>query len=311
MRKIQYSRYGGPDELQLDEVAPPDPRAGQVRVQVKAASVNPMDWKIRRGEMKAISGRRFPRGLGHDFAGVVDTVGPGVSNFKAGDEVIGVTSIPKAGAMADYVVADTKNIWIKPAAVSFAEAAALTIVGLTAWNALVAKAKLSAGQVVFINGCLGAVGRSAVQLAHMRGASIVGSCSATGFEEALALGVGEVVDYRVLDVRSFERSFDVLFDTVGTLSIQQCGAMLKRSGMSLHIVPNFAKWIGSLFSPRHHLVFGNPTSQSLAGITEAAERGALVPAIGRIVPLSEAIPAIVELERTGLPKGKMVIAPMP
>jgi NADPH:quinone reductase-like Zn-dependent oxidoreductase len=309
MKKIQYSRYGGPEELRIDEVAPPDPRKGQLRVQVKAASVNPMDWKIRRGEMKALSGFRFPRGLGHDFAGVVEAVGPGVSKFKAGDEVIGVTSIPKAGAMADYVVADAKNLWIKPASVPFVEAAALTIVSLTAWNALVSKAKLKAGQAVFINGCLGGVGRSAVQIARLCGTSVVGSCSATGLEEARALGVGEVVDYRGLDIHSFERRFDVVFDTVGALSLHQCAAMLKRTGMSLHIVPNFTKWIGSLFSPRHHLVFGNPTPQSLTGITEAAERGILVPAIGRTVPLSKAIPSIAELERTGSPKGKLVIVP--
>ncbi|MES2644113.1 MAG: NADP-dependent oxidoreductase [Myxococcota bacterium] len=309
MKKIQYSRYGGPEELRLDEVAPPSPRQNQVRIQVKAASVNPMDWKIRRGEMKALSGFRFPRGLGHDFAGVVDAVGPGVSHFKPGDEVIGVTSVPHAGAMADAVVADAKNIWLKPPSVPFVEAAALTIVGLTAWTALVERAKLSAGQAVFVNGCLGAVGRSAVQLARLYGASVVGSCSATRCEEARALGVGEVVDHRALDIHSFERCFDVVFDTVGTLSLHQSGVMLKRGGLSLHIVPTFAKWIGSVFSPRHHLVFGNPTPQSLAGITEAAERGILVPAIGRVVPLSEAIAAIAELERTGLPKGKLVIVP--
>jgi NADPH:quinone reductase-like Zn-dependent oxidoreductase len=268
-----------------------------------------MDWKIRRGEMKAFTGSRFPRGLGHDFAGVVEAVGPRVTKFNAGDEVIGVTSIPNAGAIADYVVADAKNIWIKPASVPFVEAAALTIVSLTAWNALVATAKLRAGQAVFINGCLGGVGRSAVQIARMCDASIVGSCSAAGFEEARALGVEEVVDYRSLDVGSFERRFDVVFDTVGALSLHQCGVMLKHGGMSLHIVPNFAKSIGSLFSPRHHLVFGNPTPESLAGITEAAERGILVPAIGRTVPLSGAIASITELERTGSPKGKLVIVP--
>jgi len=309
MKKIQYSRYGGPEELRLDEVTLPEPGKGEVRVQVKAASLNPMDWKIRRGEMKMLSGSRFPRGLGHDFAGVVEAVAPQVTSFQPGDDVIGVTSIPKAGAMADYVVADAKNIGRKPARVSFEEAAALTIVGLTAWNALVAKAKLREGQAVFVNGCLGAVGRSAVQLAQMCHVSVAGSCSATGFEEARALGVGEVVDYRALDVHAFRRRFDVVFDTVGALSLRQCGVMLKQGGQSLHIVPSFAKWAGSLFSSRHHLVFGNPTPQSLAGITEAAGRGVLVPSIGRVVSLSEAIPAIIELEKTGLPKGKLVIVP--
>jgi NADPH:quinone reductase-like Zn-dependent oxidoreductase len=174
----------------------------------------------------------------------------------------------------------------------------------------VAKARLTAGQSVFITGCLGGVGRSAVQIARMRGAEVAGSCSASGREEALALGVGEVVDYRAFDIAPYRHRFDVVFDAAGALSLGQCGAMLKRRGMSLHIVPTPAKLIGCLLSSRHHLVFGNPTPQSLAGIAKAAERGKLVPAIGRVVPLSEAISAVVELERTGSPKGKLVIVPM-
>ena len=310
MKRVQYLHFGAPDELRLDEVNTPDAGKGQIRVQVRAAAANPMDWKIRRGEMKAISGSRFPRGLGHDFAGVVEAIGPGVKRLKVGDEVFGVVSIRQAGAFAECVVADEKNVGLKPPSVSFEQAAALTIVGLTAWNALVAKARLRAGQSVFITGCLGGVGRSAVQLARMNGANIVGSCSASGREEALALGVSEVVDYRAFNVASYRNRFDVVFDTAGALSLSQCGAMLKRGGMSLHIVPTFAKMIGCLLPSRHHLVFGNPTPQCMAGIAEAAERGQLVPTIGRIAPLSEAISALTELERKGVPKGKLVIAPM-
>jgi NADPH:quinone reductase-like Zn-dependent oxidoreductase len=309
MKRIQYLRYGAPEELRLDDVAPPAPGRGQIRVQVRAASINPMDGKIRRGEMKALSGRRFPRGLGHDFAGAVDAVGPDVQRLKVGDEVFGATSIGQAGAFADYVVADEKNVGLKPPSISFEQAAALTVVGLTAWNALIAKARLSAGQSVFITGCLGGVGRAAVQIARLRGAEIVGSCAASGRQEALALGVGEVVDYRAFDVAAYRQRFDVVFDTAGALSLAQCGAMLKRSGVSLHIVPTFAKMIGCLLPSRHYLVFGNPTPQSLAGVAEAAERGQLFPAIGRIVPLSEAVPALIKLERTGEPKGKLVIVP--
>jgi NADPH:quinone reductase-like Zn-dependent oxidoreductase len=309
MKRVQYFQYGAPQELRLDEAPTPDVGRGQIRVQVRAASANPMDWKIRRGEMKALSGFRFPRGLGHDFAGVVEDVGPGVERLKVGDEVFGVTSIRQAGAFAEYVVADEKNVGLKPPSISFEQAAALTIVSLTAWNALVGKARLGAGQSVFITGCLGGVGRSAVQIARMRGANVAGSCSASGREEALALGVGEAVDYRAFDIASYQHRFDVVFDTASALSLSQCGAMLKRRGMSLHIVPTPAKLIGCLLPSRHHLVFGNPTPQSLAGVAEAAEQGKLVPAIGRIVPLSEAISAVVELERIGSPKGKLVIVP--
>jgi NADPH:quinone reductase-like Zn-dependent oxidoreductase len=310
MKRVQYLHYGGPEELRLDEVKPPDVGQGQIRVQVRAAAANPMDWKIRRGEMKALSGFRVPRGLGHDFAGVVEAVGPGVERLKVGDEVFGVTSIRQAGAFAESVVADEKNAALKPPSISFEQAAALTLVSVTAWNGLVAKARLRTCQSVFITGCLGGVGRSAVQIARMRGANVAGSCSASGREEALALGVAEVVDYRALDIALYRHRFDVVFDTAGALSLSQCGAMLKRRGMSLHIVLTPAKLIGCLLPSRHHLVFANPTPQCLAGITEAAERGKLVPAIGRIVPLSEAISAVVELETTGLPKGKLVIVPI-
>jgi NADPH:quinone reductase-like Zn-dependent oxidoreductase len=153
------------------------------------------------------------------------------------------------------------------------------------------------------------VGRSAVQIARLHGAEVTGSCSASGREEALAMGVSEVVDYRAFDIVQYRHRFDVVFDTAGVLSLSQCSAMLKRGGKSLHIVPTPAKMIGCLLSSRHHLVFGYPTQESMAAITEAAERGELVPSIGRIAPLSEAISAIAELETTGLPKGKLVIVP--
>lgn len=309
MKRVQYLQYGGPEKLRLDEVEQPEPARGQIRVRVRAAAANPMDWKIRRGEIKMLSGSRFPRGLGHDFAGVVEAVGPEVTRLKVGDEVFGATSIPQAGAFAECVVADEKNVGPKPPSVSFEQAAALTIASGTAWNALVVKARLRAGQSVFITGCLGGVGRSAVQIARIYGADVIGSCSASGREEALALGVGEVVDYRAFDGAAYRHRCDVVFDTAGALSLSQCGAMLKRGGMALHIVPTPFKMIGCQLSPRHHLVFGDPTPQSLAGIAEAAEGGKLVAAIGRIAPLSEAITAIVELEETGLPKGKLVIVP--
>jgi NADPH:quinone reductase-like Zn-dependent oxidoreductase len=310
MKRVQYFKYGGTDVLRLDDVEQPDVGRGQIRIQVRAAAANPLDWKIRRGEMKAVAGSRFPRGLGHDFAGVIEVVGRGVKRLKVGDEVLGVTSIPQAGAFAESIVADEKNATLKPTSISFEQAAALTLVSVTAWNGLVTKARLSAGQSVFITGCLGGVGRAAVQIALMRGAKVVGSCSASGRDEALALGVDEVIDYRTFRTAPYRRRFDVVLDTAGSLSLSQCGSMLKRGGISLHIVPTPAKLIGCLLSSRHNLVFGSPTPQALAGVAEAAGHGKLVPAIGRIAPLSEAISAIAELEKTGSPKGKLVIAPM-
>jgi NADPH:quinone reductase-like Zn-dependent oxidoreductase len=120
MKRIQFYRYGGPEELRLEEVILPEPGQGQVRVQVKAASVNPMDWKARRGEMKLFTGSRFPRGLGHDFAGVVEAIGPGVNQFKVGDEVFSGTM--QGGAFAEYVINDEKHLGFKAPSVSFEQA---------------------------------------------------------------------------------------------------------------------------------------------------------------------------------------------
>ena len=310
MKRVQYHRYGGPEELRLEEAALPEPGRGQIRVRIKAAAANPMDWKIRKGEMKIMTGRKFPRGLGHDFAGVVEALGPQVTRFKVGDEVFGATGLKESGTFAEALVADEKTVFLKPRSLSFEEAAALPIVSAAAWTGLIDKAKLRPGQRVFITGCLGAVGRVAVQIARMRDAEIAGSCAASRLDEALALGVREVVDYRAFNANEYRGRFDVVFDTHGALSLSQCGTMLKPGGVALHLVPTPLKMIWSMLSPRHQTVFAKVTSQSLGGIVQAVEQGKLAPTIGRTVPLAEAIPAIIELEKTSLPSGKLIITPM-
>ena len=307
MKRVQYHRYGGPEVLRLEEFALAAPGRGQIRVRVRAAAANPMDWKIRRGEMKMMTGRKFPRGLGHDFAGVVEAVGPKVTRFKVGDEVFGATGLKDAGTFAEALVTEEKTVFLKPRSLSFEEAAALPIVSAAAWTALIDKAKLRAGQRVFITGCLGGAGRAAVQISKMRGAEVAGSCNASRRDEALALGVQDVIDYRALDANTYRGRFDVVFDTHGSLSLKQCGTMLKRGGVALHLVPTPLKMIWSMLSPRHKTIFTQVTTQSLAGIVAAVEEGKLAPTIGRTVPLSEAIPAIIELEKTSIPSGKLVI----
>jgi NADPH:quinone reductase-like Zn-dependent oxidoreductase len=307
MKRVQYHRYGGPEVLRLEEFALAAPGRGQIRVRVRAAAANPMDWKIRSGEMKVMTGRKFPRGLGHDFTGVVEAVGPNVTRFKVGDEVFGATGLKEAGTFAEALVTEDKTVSLKPRSLSFEQAAALPIVSAAAWTALIDKAKLRAGQRVFITGCLGGAGRIAVQIAKMRGAEIAGSCSAARRDEALALGVREVVDYRAFDANAYRGRFELVFDTHGALSLRQCDAMLIRGGVALHLVPTPLKLIWSMLSSRHRTIFAQVTPQSLAGIVEAVEQGKLAPTIGRIVPLSEAIPAIIELEKTGSPPGKLVV----
>ncbi len=308
MQIIQYHRYGGPEEMRLEDVETPKPGRGQIRVRVCAAASNPADWAIRAGKLKLASGSRFPRGLGHDFAGVVDAIGPDVTRFKVGDEVMGIKGIREASAFAEYLVIAEQRAFRKPPSLSFELAAALPMTSVTAWSGVVDKAKLRAGQSIFITGCLGGVGRAAVQLALMNNAVVAGNCGASAREEALALGVREVSDYHAFDVTDYQQRFDVVFDTAGALSLSQCSAMLKPGGVAVHVVFHPRKLMASLFSAQHKLASGNPSPQKMVGIIAAAEQGKLVPKIGRIVPLSKAIPALTELETVGTPKGKLVIA---
>ncbi|SHJ41002.1 NADP-dependent oxidoreductase [Paraburkholderia terricola] len=153
MKRIQYHRYGGHDQMRLEEFTLEEPGTGQVVVRVKAASVNPVDWKVRNGVMKFMTGRRFPRAMGSDFSGVVEAVGQSVLRLKVGDEVLGTAPIKAGGAFADKLVVD-EFVVAKPHALSFEQAATLPIVGVTAWCGLVDKAQLKQGQSVFVHGCL-------------------------------------------------------------------------------------------------------------------------------------------------------------
>jgi NADPH:quinone reductase-like Zn-dependent oxidoreductase len=189
----QYRQYGGPELMRLEEVEPASPGNGQVLVRVRAAAANPKDWKIRSGATRLVTGHRFPRGYGHGFAGTVVGVGEGVKRFKAGDDVLGVMGLKASGAFAEMAVADEKLIVEKPAGLSYEEAAVFPAVGVIALQPVIGKGRLRAGQGVFINGCLGGVGRAAAQIALMHGASVAGSCRGTAAADARALGIAPVV----------------------------------------------------------------------------------------------------------------------
>ena len=310
MKRVQYHQYGGPEVLKVEDFTLPEPGPGQVRIKVMAASANPMDWKIRKGEMKFLTGSKLPRGLGHDFAGVVEAIGAQVTRLKVGDEVFGATGLKESGTFAEAAICEEKTTFIKPRAINFEEAASLPIVTATAWTALVEKANLRAGQRVLITGCLGGVGHVSVQVALLRGATVVGSCSASRRDEALALGVSEAVDYSAFDASKFKNSFDVIFDTHGSLTISQCNDMLRKGGVALHIVPTPLKMIYGVINQRHKIIFAHLTPESMAEVSAAVEQGKITPQIGKVVPLSDAIYAIVDFEKNGLSGGKLVISPM-
>ncbi len=307
MKRIQYHQYGGPEVLRFEDFEPTRPGSGEVLVRVKAAAANPMDWKIRTGAMKIMTGRKFPRGLGHDFAGVVAAVGDGVTRLGDGDEVLGGASISAAGAFAEMVVAEEKAVVKKPANLSWEEAAALPTVGITAFQAMVNTSKLHAGQAIFIHGCLGGVGRSAAQIALAHGASVGGSCRGTAMREARDLGVAPIVDFD-FDATTLAGRFDVVFDTPGTLPIKAARTLLKPGGRIIDITPTPAKFVRSALPGPFQVMIGKAVTTDLEAVAQAAGEGMLRVPVGSTAPLGKAIAALTELERDGIPKGgKLVI----
>lgn len=308
MKRIQYSRYGGSEVMALKDFELPQPGKGEVAVHVKFAAINPIDWKLRNGQMKIVTGRTFPRAMGMDFSGTITSVGPGVTRLRLGDEVFGLARFKESGALAQGVI--TKEIFLarKPNNVSFEEAACFGTPGVTAWNGLVDKAKLQAGQHVFINGCAGAVGEAAVQIARLLGATISGSCSARDMGRARSLGVQTVYDYRTTNLSEIKERFDVVYDTSATMQVSVGVAMLRRGGVFLDLNPSLGKLVRAIIDRRLKPVIGAPRAEILEKVSDAARGYQFSIPVGEIVPLSDAMQLITELEAGRKLGGKGLVA---
>ncbi|MET8102593.1 NADP-dependent oxidoreductase [Streptomyces sp. NPDC005236] len=211
MRKVMQRRLGGPEVLEVRDVEVPEPGPTEVLVEVKAAGVNPVDWKMRAGGGLGDP----PFSVGWDVSGVVAAVGPGVTRFEVGDEVFGMPRFPsEAAAYADYVTAPSRHLAVKPSRLSHVQAAGLPLAGLTGWQALVTVAGIAAGQRVLIPAAAGGVGHLAVQIAKARGAYVIGTASAAKHGFVKGLGADEVIDYRTTDVGAQVADVDVLLATV-------------------------------------------------------------------------------------------------
>lgn len=308
MKRIQYSKYGGPELMRVDDFELPAPGTGEVAVRVKFAAINPIDWKLRDGQMKIVTGRTFPRAMGMDFSGIVTAVGPGVTRLKMGDAVFGLARFKESGALGQAVVTKETFLAKKPDNISFEDAACLGTPGVTAWNGLIDKAKLQAGQHVFVNGCAGAVGEAAVQIARLFGATVSGSCSARDVERARSLGVQIVYDYRTTDLSAISTRFDVVYDTAATMTVSAGVALLRQGGVFLDLNPGIGKFVRAIFDRRLKPVIGSPRAEILEKLADAAREGKFRIPIGETVPLNAAVQLITELERGRKLGGKGLVA---
>jgi NADPH:quinone reductase-like Zn-dependent oxidoreductase len=323
MKAIVYCDYGLAN-LKLADIAKPTPTDDQILVKVHAASVNPLDWHFIEGTpkiMRALGvGLRKPKDtrLGVDFAGTVEAVGKNVTQFKPGDEVFG----GRDGAFAEYVCprAD-RAVTLKPANISFEQAASINIAGITALQAVRDKGKVQPGQKVLINGASGGVGTFAVQIAKSFGAEVTGVCSTRNLEMVRSLGADHVIDYTKEDFAKGDQRYDVILDNVPNHSLSECRSVLNPQGKYVMIGgggPNDNRWIGPFgrliqalvvspfVSQKMGMMMAELKKSDLAILGDMMQSGKVKPVIDRTYKLSELPEAIRYLEE-GHARGKVVI----
>jgi alcohol dehydrogenase len=233
MKSVQINRFGGSEVIEVSQSIPePALSAGKVLVSVKAASVNPADWKIREGGLQQIIHLEFPSTLGMDFSGVIKQVGEGESNseFNQGDEVYGQAGVINggSGAFAEMTLAKTESIANKPKRLSHAEAAALPLVGVSAWRALVENIGLSKGQKILIHGGAGGIGSIAIQLGKRLGTYVATTVSTNDKQFVQELGADQVIDYKAQNFEDMIHDYDAVFDTVGGDTYKRSFKVLKK-----------------------------------------------------------------------------------
>ncbi|WP_116125023.1 NAD(P)-dependent alcohol dehydrogenase [Lewinella sp. IMCC34183] len=313
MKQLRYDDYGGIDKMYLAEVATPEPAADQILVDIRAAGINPVDWKVRNAQMKLADGHQWPRRMGLEFAGVVNRVGSAVTNFKSGDEVFGAISLKELGAMADAVVVTADQIHPKPPSLSMSEAAGLPLIGATAHLAMRETIDVR-GRKVLINGGSGGVGNTAIQLARMDGAHVTAVAGPHHQDILREMGATTTYDYTTTDVTQLGENWDVILDTAGTLPWSEAKHLLTPHGTYLDLQPGLTSYLGSyinnkLSDKKRQPLMADITHTTLHRLYDLVEHDGLRVHIGREYALMDYKKTFSELEAGDGPVGKAVFIP--
>ena len=306
MKAIRIHNYGGPEVLQYEDAPRPEPQAGEVLVRVRAAGVNPIDWKVREGHMKDFWPHKFPLILGWDLSGVVEELGRGVSRFKIGDDVYSLPDPTRNGAYADYIVVREPELALKPNSLHHIRAAAVPLAALTAWQSLFDTAQLQPGQRVLIHADSGGVGHFAVQLAKWKGAYVLATASTKNQELLRKLAADETIDYTTQEFEKLPEKVDLVLDTIGGETQERSWRVLKKGGALLSLVQPPSVEKARRFGVRGIMCSVQPDGAQLSKIAKLINSAKLKPIIDRILPLSEARRAH-ELTQNGHIRGKIVL----
>jgi NADPH:quinone reductase-like Zn-dependent oxidoreductase len=306
MKAVRIHNYGGPEVLHYEEAPRPQPQAGEVLVRVHAAGVNPIDWRVREGEMKDFWPHEFPLILGWDLAGVVEELGKGVSRFKIGDEVYSLPDPTRNGGYADYIVVRESELALKPNSLHHIRAAAVPLAALTAWQSLFDTGQLQPGQRVLIHAGSGGVGHLAVQLGKWKGAYVFATASTKNQDLLRELGVDEPIDYTKQRFENVARNIDIVLDTIGGETQERSWSVLKKGGVLVSLVQPPSEEKAKELGVRAAIIGAQPNGAQLAEIARIIDSGKLAPVIDRILPLSEARRAH-QLSQSGHTHGKIVM----
>lgn len=315
MKAAVLDKFGPSSVMEVREVPRPQINANQVLVEVAAAGVNPIDWKIREGWMSERFGSEFPMILGFDAAGTVAEVGANVTGFQPGDPVFARSNVGPGGCYAEFAAIDANTVAPKPEALNDDEAAAMPLAALTALNGLREVGRLQAGQRVLINGAVGGVGVYAIQIAKNMGAHVTGVCSTYNLELARELGADEVIDYRQQNPLEAGQTWDVIYDTVGYLKHTDARECLTPDGVYITLVPaegiEFFIPGQTEIKPRGgYFLVWTPTAADLLILADWVKAGKLHSVIDSIYPL-ELVRDAHERSQTERARGKIVLRIIP
>jgi NADPH:quinone reductase-like Zn-dependent oxidoreductase len=306
IRKVRIHRFGGPEVLRVDEVEPSMPEALQVLVSVKAASINPVDFKIRSGQYPPVKEDRLPYTLGRDVSGIVESCGAQATRFEIGDEVLGLVSI-YGGGYAEKVVLDQNALARKPGSIDHLHAGAIPLAGLTAWQGLFRRGQLENGQSVLIHGGSGGVGHFAIQFAKARGARVLTTVSTGNVDFARGLGADVVIDYKTQPFEEQAQDLDMVFDLIDGGTRERSWRLLKRGGVLVSTLTEPSQERATECGVRALRYSAEANDTELAEIVKLVAVGKVKPHVQQAFRLEEAAQAMGIVEHGGS-VGKIVLS---
>ena len=306
MKAVVVHEYGGPEVLKYEDVPRPEPKDNEILVRVIAAGVNPVDGMIRSGMFAKHEKAAFPMVPGADIAGIVEKTGSKVTKFKPGDPVYAYLSLKNGGGYAEYTIATETELSPKPKSLTFVEAAGVPLAALTAWQALIDAAKLSAGQTVLIHGGSGGVGSFGIQIAKARGAKVFATASTPNQELLKQLGADVAIDYTKQKFEDVAKDVDVVMDSVGKDTLARSYGVVKKGGFIATLVSRLDQAELDKRGIRGASISVKPDANELAEITKLIDERKIKPIVSLVLPLSDAAKAQ-EQAATLHTRGKIIL----